>query len=199
MTHEWSGVGGCLEINDDTAKAKYRGNTWSPWNETTPRHRAFIDAILRHPAHVIVTMRSKTETAQVEENNRKKVVKLGMKSEQRDGLEYEFTTVLDIVHDGNFAVASKDRTELFKSPEVISEKTGERLVAWLDSGKDMSVIDDKELSEAIDAINESIEISQAQGIFGAVWRRVNDEQKATLKSAYDAKKQALEQESAAQN
>ena len=63
--------------------------------------------------HIIATMRSKTETAQVEENGRKKVAKLGMKSEQRDGVEYEFTTVLDIGHETHHAVASKDRTKLF--------------------------------------------------------------------------------------
>ena len=36
-----------------------------------------------------------------------------MKSEQRDGTEYEFTVVLDLVHDGHYATASKDRTGLF--------------------------------------------------------------------------------------
>lgn len=136
ITHEWSGSGGCLEINDQLAKAKYKGNTWSAWNETTPRHRAFLDAILHSPLHIIATMRSKTETAQTEDGGRKRIVKLGMKAEQRDGSEYEFTTVLDIVHEGHYAVASKDRTGLFtdKEPQVISTKTGEVLKEWLETG-----------------------------------------------------------------
>jgi len=29
LTHEWDGAGGCLEINEQIAQAKYRGNTWS--------------------------------------------------------------------------------------------------------------------------------------------------------------------------
>jgi|ERR1700744_284864 len=138
ITHEWSGVGGCLELQEEIAKAKYRGNSWSAWNEMTPRHRAFLDAIQQSPLHVIATMRSKTETAQTEEGGRKKVVKLGMKSEQRDGIEYEFTTFLDIVHDGHYAVASKDRTGLFsdKKPIVIGKDTGELLKDWLDTGED---------------------------------------------------------------
>ncbi|MEG4669489.1 ATP-binding protein, partial [Enterobacter cloacae] len=107
ITHEWGGVGGCLELVDTIAKAKYRGNSWSAWSEINPRHRLFLDAILRSPMHIIATMRSKTETAQVEENGRKKVAKLGMKSEQRDGVEYEFTTVLDIAHETHHAIASK--------------------------------------------------------------------------------------------
>lgn len=137
ITHEWNGVGGCLELVDQLASARYKGNTWSAWSEVTPRHRAFLDAILRSPLHVIVTMRSKTETAQVEDGNRKKVVKLGMKAEQRDGFEYEMTTVLDITHDGHFALASKDRTGLFSGdPKQITEKTGAMIRDWLESGSE---------------------------------------------------------------
>lgn len=134
-SHEWNGVGGCLELNDQIAKAKFKGNTWSAWNETTARHRKFIDAMLQSNMHIIATSRSKTETAQVEENGRKKVVKLGMKVEQREGFEYEFTAVLDLIHEGHYATASKDRTQLFGSdPKPITVDTGKELLAWLDSG-----------------------------------------------------------------
>lgn len=137
VTHEWSGVGGCLELVDEVARARFKGNSWSAWNDITPRHRAFLDALLRSPLHIIATMRSKTETAQTEgPNGKKQVVKLGMKAEQRDGAEYEFTTVLDIVHDGHFAVPSKDRTGLFSAdPKALTPETGEMLLAWLESGE----------------------------------------------------------------
>jgi hypothetical protein len=137
ITHEWNGSGGCLELVDEIARAKFKGNSWSAWSEINPRHRDFLDALLRSPMHIIATMRSKTETAQTEENGRKKVVKLGMKSEQRDGFEYEMTVVLDIVHDGHFATATKDRTGLFthSDPKPITEETGKDLLAWLDQGE----------------------------------------------------------------
>lgn len=131
ITHEWDGKGGCLEINENLANAKYKGNTWSAWNETTPRHRAFLDAIIQSKCHVIATLRSKTETVQGEG---KKVMKLGMKVVQREGSEFEFTTVLDIVHDSHMATTSKDRTGLFNDPHVITEETGKRLLAWLNNG-----------------------------------------------------------------
>lgn len=136
ITHEWSGIGGCLELVDEIARSKFKGNTWSAWNDITPRHRNFLDSLMQSPLHIIATMRSKTETSQVEENGRKKVVKLGMKAEQRDGAEYEFTIVLDLVHDGHFATASKDRTGLFSGdPKPITEATGRRVVEWLNSGE----------------------------------------------------------------
>ena len=136
ISHEWNGKGGCLELVDEIARARFKGNTWSAWSELTPRHRAFIDRMLRSSAHIIATGRAKTETAQVDDHGRKKVVKLGMKVESRDGVEYEFTTCLDLVHDGHFAVASKDRTGLFGGdPKPISVETGTRLAQWLAGGQ----------------------------------------------------------------
>ena len=136
ITHEWSGVGGCLELVDEVARSKYKGNSWSAWNDITPRHRSFLDKMMASNLHIIATMRSKTDTAQVDEGGRKRVVKLGMKSEQRDGAEYEFTIVLDLVHDGHFATASKDRTGLFAGdPKPISAETGQRVIEWLNSGE----------------------------------------------------------------
>jgi len=140
ISHEWNGKGGVLELSDEIARAKFKGNTWSAWSELTPRHRAFIDRMLRSSAHIIATGRSKTETAQVDDHGRKKVVKLGMRLESRDGAEYEFTTVLDIVHDGHYAVASKDRTGIFTGdPKPISEATGKRLAEWLAGGEPVVV------------------------------------------------------------
>jgi hypothetical protein len=130
ITHEWDGAGGCLESNESLANAKFKGNTWAAWNETTPRHRAFLDAILQSPMHIIATMRSKTETVQMDG----KVKKLGMKVVQREGAEYEFTAVLDLEHERHWAVASKDRTNLFAEPHVITRDTGKRIAAWLESG-----------------------------------------------------------------
>jgi hypothetical protein len=158
-THEWSGVGGCLEINDMLAKARYRGNTWSAWNETTPRHRKFIDTILQCPMHVITTARSKTDTIQEKVGDKTKVVKVGMKTEQRDGFEYEFTVVLELSHDGHFAIASKDRTGLFLDPHVISEETGKRLNNWLNTGIELKpepprLIDDNQCENITTIIKE---------------------------------------------
>jgi hypothetical protein len=141
VTHCWSGPGGCLEILEDVAKAQFRGNTWSAFSVITPRWRAFVDKLLRSSAHVICCGRSKTETAQVDDHGKKKVAKLGMKLEARDGLEFEFTCVLDIIHDGHYATVSKDRTGLFAGdPKPITADTGKRLAEWLSGGTASPVV-----------------------------------------------------------
>ena len=136
ITHEWSGQGGILEIVDAAARAKYKGNSYAAWNEGTPRHQKFLDAMLASSCHIIATMRSKAVYVESEKSNGKKSIeKQGSAPQQRDGLEYEFTAVLDINVDRHLAVASKDRTRLFNDPFTITEQTGIDLKAWLEDGE----------------------------------------------------------------
>ncbi|WP_333620314.1 ATP-binding protein [Pantoea septica] len=197
ITHEWGGVGGCLELVDTIAKTKYRGNSWSAWSEINPRHRSFLDAILRSSMHIVATMRSKTETAKVEENGRKKVAKLGMKSEQRDGVEYEFTTVLDIGHETHHAIASKDRTKLFSNadPVILSEQTGKQLLNWLESGANPA---EESLKVFTQAASEAGGIDELKPLFEEAWRTLRGtEYQAKAKEIYDIRKAELEQKSEA--
>jgi hypothetical protein len=194
-THEWNGAGGVLELLDEIAKAKFKGNTWSAWNEMTPRHRKFIDTILQSPMHIIVTLRSKTETAQVEENGRKKVVKLGMKAEQRDGIEFELTVVLDLTHDGHYALASKDRTRLFSGdPKPITAETGRKLLAWLNDGAKVEV-DPSEVARYVDGIESAEDLVQLKAAFGAAYRYAQQchslETEKIFEAAKDERKLAL--------
>lgn len=132
-SHEWEGPGGCLEANEKLAAARYKGNTWSAWNETTPRHDAFVQKVLQCRAHVITCTRSKMETVMGDD---KKVKKVGMKDIQRSGWEYELTVSLNIDRDTHMATASKDRTEIFEKmpPFVITEETGKLIKKWCESG-----------------------------------------------------------------
>lgn len=163
-SHEWTGSGGCLEQNETVAHQKFRGNTWAAWNETTPRHRKLTDKILTSSMHIICTMRSKTETVQGEG---KKILKLGMKSEQRDGTDYEFTVVLDLTHDGHTATASKDRTKLFDQPELISEDTGKRLLAWLNSGLNPEERAKEQLVDALADIARAPDMAALESAYNA--------------------------------
>jgi hypothetical protein len=196
ITHEWDGAGGCLEANEELAHAKFKGNTWAAWNETTPRHRAFIDAILQTPMHVIVTLRSKTET--VQEGG--KVKKLGMKAVQRDGVEYEFTTVLDLEHERHYALATKDRTNLFSTPHVVTTETGRRIAEWLESGA-VQKLTEKEVADHKAAITAAAGEEDLKRAFGTAYtaaKNISDSDAMTAFTAtYSARKDALTGKAAA--
>lgn len=134
-SHEWHGPGGCIEINEKLAQTRYKGNTWSAWNETTPRHDAFVQKVLQSRCHFITCTRSKMETIMTDD---KKVKKVGMKDIQREGWEYELTVSLNLDRDTHTAIASKDRTNLFegKMPFVITPETGKMIAEWCNSGLD---------------------------------------------------------------
>lgn len=130
ITHAWSGPGGLLE-QKEVLDSRPNSNHWTNWGPITKKQNEFMAKILHSPIHIICTMRSKVEYAQQEINGKKKVVKLGMAAQQREGVEYEFTTVFDIDQNHNYE-AVKDRTELFKDIEKISEKTGKQFKEWLE-------------------------------------------------------------------
>lgn len=189
ISHEWGGVGGCLDDLDTIAKTKFKGNTHAAWSALTPRHRKFLDSILRVNCHVVATMRSKTETAQQEGS--KKVVKLGMKSEQRDGVEYEFTTVLDINHETHTATASKDRTGLFSNVDytVIDESVGKKLVDWLNDGRTKAEID---LAHFVLVAEKSQSFDSLKSAWAEAYRSLRDTpEQAKAQEIYEARKSEL--------
>ena len=195
VTHCWSGPGGCLEILEDVAKAQFRGNTWSAFSVITPRWRAFVDKILRSPAHVICCGRSKTETAQVDDHGKKKVAKLGMKLEARDGLEFEFTVCLDIIHDGHYATVSKDRTGLFQGdPKPITAETGRRLAEWLAGGKAAESVKAREARDYIASATTAAALDKAtRGIDGYLAKgELTSDEWSTLTDAITAKREQIE-------
>ncbi|WAC01670.1 AAA family ATPase [Lacinutrix neustonica] len=132
ITHEWNGKGGCLQIHEQL------GGRFQDWAKLTPRHQAFIDAILHSNCHVITTTRRKVDySLDTSQNGRTKVVKHGTKEITREGFEYELTVNFELINDKHLAKASKDRTGLFSSdkPEfVINASTGEKLIAWCNEG-----------------------------------------------------------------
>lgn len=132
ITHEWDGKGGCLEIVEQL------GGKYQDWAKVTPRHQAFIEAILQSPSHVITTVRRKQDYEMTKVDGRVKVEKGGLREITREGFEYELTINLELDTKHN-ATASKDRTSLFmgKPQFVPSAKTGEQIAQWCEQGEEV--------------------------------------------------------------
>lgn len=127
ISHEWDEL---LDFH-----SKLAGNSFTNWAKVTPRQKAFVDKILQTNTHIIATMRTKQDYVLNQKDGKFIPEKVGLKSVQRDGLDYEFTLVFD-VDIKHFVVSSKDRTGLFMGkPEfIISENTGKVILEWCNSG-----------------------------------------------------------------
>lgn len=139
LSHYWMGVDGMLEQADRRAKG---GNSFSGWKEVRPEERRMIDALVAYPGHVVVTMRSKTEFV-IEENERGKKVprKVGLKPEQRDGIEYEFDVVGDLDHDNTLTVV---KSRIHTLAKAVIPMPGEELATqirdWLSDGASVPTV-----------------------------------------------------------
>lgn len=164
MTHEWDGKGGILEMHDSMP-----GNSYTNWAKFTPRHNAFIEAILQSKCHVICTLRSKQDYVLVEKNGKQVPEKVGLRAITREGIEYELTLVFDI-NIKHQAVTSKDRTGLFVDrPEfVISAETGKTILSWTKTGAKRYIAPgDSITKETLSAIND-LQAKTGQDLKGAL-------------------------------
>lgn len=143
ISHAWNAAGGLLDKKDALSNIK-GNNSYTAWRYVTPEHNAFIDSMLQSPAHIIATMRSKTEYVQEKDAAGKTIIrKVGLAPVQREGMEYEFTAVFDIDFD-SLAMATKDRTDLFSTVDgagrlekrrfMLTPGTGAELYGWLNTG-----------------------------------------------------------------
>lgn len=131
VSHEWEGEGGCLE-----AHSKIEGNSYTAWNQITPRHNRFLQAILSSPAHVITTARRKQDyVIEINDKGKSAPRKIGLKEVQRDGFEYELTLSFDI-DISHYAKVSKaiEGIALGEVPFKITKEVGQTLMKWANEG-----------------------------------------------------------------
>jgi hypothetical protein len=206
LTHAWSGEGGSLDRQGKIADKS--GNSWQAWRQVTPEHNALVEALLQSPCHIIATMRAKTEYVQEkDERTGKQIVrKIGLAPIMRDGIEYEFTTFLelDVQH---MAFVGKDRTRLFDGTIFKPDaSTGQQLLSWLDSGADeiriaRNAMRDEQKNELIAAIDHAGTLDELFNAFSVAYRaatalpdpaalveltKVKDARKAALEAHNDA-------------
>lgn len=172
LSHAWVGNEGALQMVDNISRRSKSGSSFNAWRDVTPEHNRMVDAILRSRAHIIVTMRTKTEYVleKNEKTGRTAPRKVGTAPVQRDGLEYEFDVVGDI-DNCNLQVTKTRCPDL---TDAYIEKPGEKLARtlrdWLTDGVDEPEVmreppppSKEELEEA--AINARLENPDIKGMF----------------------------------
>lgn len=133
LSHAWEGV---LDMKDKIDRSKPNSNSYTNWRSITPVHNKLVDSILSYPGHVIACMRVKMEhVIEKDDNGKSSVRKVGLKSVMRDGVEYEFSVVMDMQDDNS---ANITKTRCVELAGQVIHKPGTALAdtlnAWLGTG-----------------------------------------------------------------
>jgi hypothetical protein len=137
LSPEWSGEGGVLDVHGNLP-----GNSFTNWAKLTSRHNALVQRMLQSSSHIVATLRTKQDYILQDKGGKLVPEKVGLAAVQRDDLSYEFTLMFDL-DQKHFAVASKDRTNLYsnKPQFLITEETGKVIKEWCDNGIKVSDIE----------------------------------------------------------
>jgi len=134
ISHAWASQGGLL---DQKQQLDDRGgkNRFTNWASITKKQERFVGDMSHADIHMICTMRSKQDYILQDVDGKSTPKKVGMAPIQRDGMEYEFTTVFDIAMNHE-AEVSKDRTGIWGDQFfMITEETGKTFINWLGQAK----------------------------------------------------------------
>ncbi|MEV4704521.1 AAA family ATPase [Actinoplanes sp. NPDC049316] len=142
LSHYWFGAGGVLELVDLFTRSN-GGRSMDGWRDVRPIERAYIEALMAFPGHVVVCLRSK-QRYEIEDGNdgRKRVAKLGMQPDQREGLEFEFDVFGDLDSE-HYLRISKTRCAALDGRVIHKpgQELGEQLLDWLAYGEPPQIID----------------------------------------------------------
>ena len=128
LSHEWN------YLNDQVNNMQ--GNSFNNWGRQKPRHRKLVDFIVEAKVHIIATGRGKDEyVMEVNDKGKSTPKKIGVGIQQEKDTEYEYMVTFNIAQDTHVATCMKDNTGLFNNKfDVLTEKDGEALYDWANSG-----------------------------------------------------------------
>lgn len=148
LTHAWSGEGGILEQVETIQKGNPKMQMMA-WNRVKPLEKQFLNLVTGSSVYVIGTARSKQAYDMNKTDGKTQVVKMGLKPDQKDSLEYEFAISIRIDQD-HIAEATKDNSNLFGTPFEITPEVGQKIYEWSSEGIDL----EKVKRETIQTIND---------------------------------------------
>ena len=180
---------------------RYR-NQYTNWNEPSSKFTKAIQMFLQSRMHVISCMRSKMEYDIKKENGKTEIQKLSLAPIMRDAIEYEFTTIFDVLLPSHKASVSKDRTGLFSTNSLfqITEDTGKKIADWLSIADDaknrIDMVEEKIRLEFLGKINDATSIDELEILVPLLSKStLSKTKKDVLRKAYGTKLQNLKGES----
>ena len=120
-------------INDQ--HSKLQGNSFTNWSKIKPKHKLFMEKVLFSEIHIIACARGKTEWVLEEQNGKQVPKKVGMGATQDKDISFNYTVSFQLEQTTHNATADKDNTHLFDEIRTLTEKDGELLYEWANTGE----------------------------------------------------------------
>lgn len=163
LSHAWNGINGVLEQVDQVTTSSRSKNAFSEgWKTMTPVHNRLIQRILGSSAHVIFTLRAKTDwVIQENERGKREPMKVGLAPVQREGVDYEPDLFFDMTVPDNVLIVSKSRCDRLTPGEVVkrpSVEFADVIIEW---------IEDSEPPTAARTLGEAVNQAVAEGVLAA--------------------------------
>lgn len=143
-SHVWEGIGGILEIADQQkSRSGLPLEGLVKWSKPKARYKKYVNTLLNSRMHLLISLRAKEKFVQRKgDNGREEIVSAGFVEIQDSRFIYEMTVQLffPVYEDRNkrgVPVVEKCPEDLigaFPPDERVSEETGRRIAAWINSG-----------------------------------------------------------------
>lgn len=170
ISHEWDGIGGCLEM----AEGKQGLLAWA---KPKAEHRKLMNMLLQSKAHVIFCARAKEEMEQVKINGKAEIVNKGIIPIQEKNFPFEMLVTFRMAEKGKViiekCIKSLESSLQIKEGEFVSEKHGKMIADWIDKGEPID-LDVKRLKG--DAVN--IATSEGEAALKSWFANLGEEDKA---------------------
>ena len=181
-THEWEGIGGCLEISE-------YGNPKVPnWNKAKAEHKKFMNTVLQCDMHIVFCVRArekdKPEKQMVDGVNKTVFVDMGLQPIQEKNFMFEMTASCMLHDEGK-------RQDVMKCPSQLREYLG-RGQGYLTAADGMAIRDwidgGKKLNAAVERYRNALQSKTEQGAAAVTeaWEKVPTKiQKALTAKFFD--------------
>jgi len=150
ITHEWDGIGGCLELADRKSRSGKELQGLVKWALPKAEHRKLMSKLLQLKCHIIFCARGQEKMEQVYNNGKQEIVNKGLAMIQEKNFPFEMLVTFKLEDQGKAylekATGLKDLQDKFKGGEYITEEHGRIIAEWINKGDEVD-LEVKELKE----------------------------------------------------
>jgi len=173
ISHEWEGIGGCLEMAEDKTGLQ-------AWVKPKEQHRKMMNMLLQAKSHIIFCARAKDNLKQVKINGKAEIVNHGLVPIQEKNFPFEMLITLKMEDKGKVSIEKciKGLEESLKINGYINESHGKIIADWINQGAKVDLEAKQLMAEA--------RAEAIKGVDIVSWVNSLDEKQKAIAKSFDS-------------